>query len=151
MTALVILTAQDPASGKLLWQTGDYNGAALTAKAFEYALPGNWGSMFLTVALLLFAFSTMVGWSYYGEKAWEYLFRNNEKTRKTVILIYRICFIIAVYIGAVGGLEFVWSVADTLNAAMALPNLVGLLLLSGVVIKETKSYFQRNKTKVHYE
>lgn len=151
MTALVILTAQDPASGKLLWQTGDYNGAALTAKAFEYALPGNWGAMFLTVALLLFAFSTMVGWSYYGEKAWEYLFRNNEKTRKTVILIYRICFIIAVYIGAVGGLEFVWSVADTLNAAMALPNLVGLLLLSGVVIKETKSYFQRNKTKVHYE
>lgn len=151
MTALVILTAQDPATGELLWKTGNYDGAALTAKAFEFALPGNWGSMFLTIALLLFAFSTMVGWSYYGEKAWEYLFRKNEKTRRTVILIYRICFIIAVYIGAVGGLEFVWSVADTLNAAMALPNLVGILLLSGVVIKETKRYFSKNKTKVKYE
>ena len=151
MTALVILTAQDPATGEPLWKTGNYDGAALTAKAFEFALPGNWGSMFLTIALLLFAFSTMVGWSYYGEKAWEYLFRKNEKTRRTVILIYRICFIIAVYIGAVGGLEFVWSVADTLNAAMALPNLVGILLLSGVVIKETKRYFSKNKTKVKYE
>ena len=151
MTAFVILTAQDPATGELLWKTGEYDGAALTAKAFEFALPGNWGSMFLTIALLLFAFSTMVGWSYYGEKAWEYLFRKNEKTRRTVILIYRICFIIAVYIGAVGGLEFVWSVADTLNAAMALPNLVGILLLSGVVIKETKRYFSKNKTKVKYE
>ena len=67
------------------------------------------------------------------------------------MLLNRICFIIAVYIGAVGGLEFVWSVADTLNAAMALPNLVGILLLSGVVIKETKRYFSKNKTKVKYE
>ena len=148
LTALVILSTQDPTSGKLLWQLQEFDGAALTAKAFEYALPGTFGSVFLSIALLLFAFSTMVGWCYYGEKAWEYLFRNNAKVRKVVIIVFRICYIGAVYIGAVGGLEFVWGVADTLNGCMAIPNLVGLLLLSGVVIQETKRYFNKNKTKV---
>lgn len=144
MTALIILTATD-ASGAFIWQSGEFDGAALTAKAFEYALPGSFGSIFLTIALLLFAFSTMVGWCYYGEKAWEYLFRNNASARKVVIMIFRLCYIAAVFVGSVGGLELVWGIADTLNGCMAIPNLVGVILLSGVVVKETKDYFKKYK------
>ena len=144
MTALIILTATD-ANGAFLWSSGAFDGAALTAKAFEFALPGTFGSVFLSIALLLFAFSTMVGWCYYGEKAWEYLFRNNASARKTVIFIFRLCYIAAVFVGAVGGLELVWGIADTLNGCMAIPNLVGVILLSGVVLKETKDYFAKYK------
>jgi AGCS family alanine or glycine:cation symporter len=140
MTALVILTATD-ADGSFFWQGGEYAGAALTLKAFEVGLPGIIGSVGLTIGLLLFALSTMLGWSYYGEKAWEYLFRNNEAVRKVVVMIFRIVYVVAVPIGATGGLEFVWGVADTLNGCMAVPNLIGVLLLSGVVLTETKRYF----------
>jgi AGCS family alanine or glycine:cation symporter len=140
MTALVILTATD-ADGSFFWQGGEYAGAALTLKAFEVGLPGIIGSVGLTIGLLLFALSTMLGWSYYGEKAWEYLFRNNEAVRKVVVMIFRIVYVVAVPIGATGGLEFVWGVADTLNGCMAVPNLIGVLLLSGVVLAETKRYF----------
>ncbi|MDO4281405.1 MAG: sodium:alanine symporter family protein [Peptococcaceae bacterium] len=146
MTALIILTTTDPSTGNLLWADGNYDGASLTLKAFEFALPGTFGSICLSIAMLFFAFSTMIGWSYYGEKAWEYLFRNNAQARKTVTFIFRICFIIAVYIGATGGLEFVWGVADTLNGCMAIPNLIGVILLSGIVLQETKRYFsERDK------
>ena len=148
LTALIILTSVEPDTGTFTWleRTADgtsplYDGANLTLRAFELGLPGNLGSYFLTVGLFCFAFSTLLGWNYYGEKAWEYLFRNNESVRKAVILIFRICYIIAVYVGCTGGLQFVWGVADTLNGCMAIPNLIALLILSPVVIKETKDFF----------
>lgn len=120
-----------------VWTSGE-KGASLSAAAFESALPGV-GSYLLAVALLIFTFTTILGWSYYGEKCWIYL-----AGRKTV-LPFRILWVVAVFGGAVFQLDFVWLLADTLNALMAIPNLVALLLLSPVVLKLTKDYFDKNK------
>lgn len=136
MTALVILTTGVLDSGA--------EGAALTIAAFNHGLPGTIGGISLTIGLGLFAFSTILGWSYYGEKALEYLFRKTQLTRYAIIA-YRVLFVAAVFAGAIGGLELVWDIADTLNGLMAIPNLIGVLLLSGVVLKETKSYLERHK------
>lgn len=136
MTALVILS-----SG--LWQ-GEHEGAALTIAAYNHGLPGTWGGTGLTIGLTLFAFSTILGWSYYGEKSIEYLFRKSKGTR-TAIFVYRIVFSLATFAGAVGGLKLVWDIADTLNGLMAIPNLIGVIGLSGIVFKETKSYMERHK------
>lgn len=147
LTSLIILTAVypagDPNAGTFVWRAGHLNGADLTLKAFELGLPGQIGSVFLTIGLFCFAFSTLLGWNYYGEKSWEYLFRNNESVRKAVILIYRIAYIVAVYVGCTGGLQFVWGLADTLNGAMAIPNLIAILILSPIVIKESKEFFAK--------
>ena len=142
MTALVILTTKDP-SGAYIYQTGQYEGAVLSLKAFEFALPGKIGSIGLTIALVLFAMSTMLGWCYYGEKCWEFLFRNNAKARHIAIIVYRVFYVIGVFFGCVWSLEVVWGVADSFNGLMAIPNLLGVLLLSGVVLKETKRYFTK--------
>ena len=118
------------------WQQG-LNGAPLTAAAFSQGLPGDWGGYIVTVSLAMFAFSTMLGWSYYGEKSLEYLLGDRSN------LPYRIVFIIAIFVGALRSLDFVWSISDVMNGLMALPNLVGLLLLSGVIARETREYFKR--------
>lgn len=118
-----------------VWTSGA-KGASLSAAAFESALPGV-GAYLLAIALLIFTFTTILGWSYYGEKCWIYL-----AGRKTV-LPFRILWVLAVFGGAVFQLDFVWLLADTLNALMAIPNLIALLLLSPVVIKLTKDYFDR--------
>ncbi len=136
MTALVILTTG-------VWQ-GGAKGAALTIAAFNHGLPGTWGGMALTIGLTLFAYSTILGWSYYGEKSLEFIFRNIGGAR-IAILVYRVIFVLAVYVGAVGGLHAVWAVADTLNGMMAIPNLIAVIGLSGVVIAELKSYLARAK------
>ncbi len=117
--------------------TGGENGAALSAAAFEAALPGV-GGYIVTLGLALFAFTTLLGWSFYGEKCVEFLFGVRSITP------FRILWIIAVPIGATAELKFTWLVADTLNALMALPNLIALLLLSPVVFKLTKDYFAGN-------
>jgi AGCS family alanine or glycine:cation symporter len=109
----------------------------LTAAAFSEGLPGEWGGYIVTISLAMFAFSTMLGWSYYGEKSLEYLLGDRSN------LPYRIVFIIAIFVGALRSLDFVWSISDVMNGLMALPNLVGLLLLSGVIVRETREYFQR--------
>jgi AGCS family alanine or glycine:cation symporter len=119
-----------------VWTSGA-KGASLSAAAFESALPGA-GAYLLAIALLVFTFTTILGWSYYGEKCWIYL-----AGRKTV-LPFRIFWVLAVFGGAVFQLDFVWLLADTLNALMAIPNLVALLLLSPVVIKLTKDYFEKS-------
>lgn len=119
-----------------VWMSGE-KGASLSAAAFESALPGI-GSYLLAIALLVFTFTTILGWSYCGEKCWIYL-----AGRKTV-LPFRICWVLAVFGGAVFQLDFVWLLADTLNALMAIPNLVALLLLSPTVLKLTKDYFDKN-------
>jgi len=117
--------------------TGGETGASLSAAAFEIALPG-YGGYIVTLGLALFAFTTLLGWSFYGEKCVEYLFGVRSITP------FRILWIIAVPIGATAELKFTWLVADTLNALMALPNLIALLLLSPVVFKLTKDYFAGN-------
>lgn len=119
-----------------VWTSG-VKGASLSTAAFESALPGV-GGYLVAAALIVFTFTTILGWSYYGEKCWIYL-----AGRKTV-LPFRILWVIAVFGGAVFQLDFVWLLADTLNALMAIPNLVALLLLSPVVLRLTKDYFDKN-------
>lgn len=142
LTALVILTSFD-ASGTPMWQSG-LDGAPLSLACFNLALPWfNIGSIVVTLGIIMFALSTLLGWSFYGETALNFLFRKTSaSTRRTLTIVYRIIFVIAVYIGSVGGLQTIWNVADTFNGLMALPNLIGLFFLSGVVIRETKRYFK---------
>lgn len=118
-----------------VWMSGE-KGASLSAAAFESALPGI-GSYLLAIALLIFTFTTILGWSYYGEKCWIYI-----AGRRTV-LPFRILWVLAVFGGAVFQLDFVWLLADTLNALMAIPNLIALLLLFPVVLKLTRDYFDK--------
>tara|TARA_B100000446_G_C10533712_1_gene334641 strand:- start:502 stop:1821 length:1320 start_codon:yes stop_codon:yes gene_type:complete len=124
ITGLVIVS-----SG--VWQTGE-SGATLTSMAFSQGLPSI-GEYIVTFGLIVFAFTTLLGWSFYGEKCAEYLFGVKS------IIIFRILWIIAIPVGATFQLDSAWLVADTLNALMALPNLVALLLLSPVVFKLTKN------------
>ncbi|TWI71760.1 AGCS family alanine or glycine:cation symporter [Desulfobotulus alkaliphilus] len=116
------------------WSSGA-TGASLTAGAFEMALPGL-GSYIVTIGLILFAYSTMLGWCYYGEKSIEYLF--GEKA----VLPYRVVYVLFVAIGATLKLELVWGLADVFNGMMAFPNLIALLILTPVVVRYTKEYFE---------
>ncbi len=125
-TGLVIIT-----SGH--WTSGE-TGAALSAHAFDASMPLNIGANLVSICLAFFAYSTLLGWSYYGEKCIEFIFK--EK----VIMPYRIIFTAAVLVGAVIKLELVWTFADIANGLMAFPNLVGLLMLSRVVVEETRIY-----------
>ena len=113
-------------------------GAALTKAAFD-KLPYV-GPLILSVGIVTFAFSTILGWSYYGERAVEYLAGRNRKTGRILTGIYRVLFIAAVFIGSVLSLSVVWNLADIANALMAIPNLVAVLLLSGVIVRETRKY-----------
>jgi alanine or glycine:cation symporter, AGCS family len=130
ITGLVIIT-----SG--VW-TGGESGAALTSAAFAQALPGL-GNYLVAISLAIFAFTTIIGWSFYGERCVEYIFGVKS------IGPYRVLWILAVPAGAVLSLDFIWLVADTLNAFMAIPNLVALLLLSPVVFQVTREFFAEQK------
>ncbi len=118
--------------------TGGETGAALSSAAFEQTLPGV-GGYVVTLGLSVFAFTTLLGWSFYGEKCVEYLFGVRS------IIPFRVLWIIAIPIGATANLSFIWLVADTLNGLMALPNLLALLLLSPVVFALTRDFFQAEK------
>jgi len=122
MTALVIITTG-------AWTSGS-NGATLTALAFETAVPFG-GNYIVVFALMVFAFTTILGWSYYGERCTEYVF--GVKAIKP----FRILWCLAIPVGAITGLEIIWFIADIMNGLMALPNLLALLLLSPVVLKIT--------------
>ena len=116
-----------------VWTSGE-TGVALTIQAFTAGLPGYWGKLLVTLGTITFAFSTILAWEYYGEKCFEYIF--GEK----YILIYRYAWVIFVLIGALIKLDLVWNFSDAMNALMAVPNLIGLVLLSGVLFRETKTY-----------
>ena len=116
-----------------VWTSGE-TGVALTIQAFTAGLPGYWGKLLVTLGTITFAFSTILAWEYYGEKCFEYIF--GEK----YILIYRYAWVIFVFIGALIKLDLVWNFSDAMNALMAVPNLIGLVLLSGVLFRETKTY-----------
>ncbi|MGB6242935.1 MAG: sodium:alanine symporter family protein [Castellaniella sp.] len=122
-----------------VWTSGA-SGAALSAAAFEVSLPGV-GGIILTIALVIFAFTTILGWSYYGEKCWEFLLGAKST------IPYRIIWVVAIPFGAITQLDFAWLLADTLNGLMALPNLASLILLSPVIVKLTRDYF-RDRTQV---
>jgi AGCS family alanine or glycine:cation symporter len=126
-TALVILT-----SG--VWTSGA-TGAALTSNAFEATLPG-FGHHIVSFSLALFALTTLIGWSYYSERSLEYLFGVK------IITPFRIVWCLAIIVGATMELAFVWLLADTLNALMAIPNLIALALLSPIVFALTKEFFK---------
>ncbi len=119
-----------------LWNEG-FDGAELTTRAFSTSLPGNIGGIIVSIGLILFAYSTLLGWSYYGEKSLEYLFGENW------VKPYRLVFCAVVFIGAVVKLQLVWSIADVFNGLMAVPNLIGLLALSGVIVKETNKFYYK--------
>jgi AGCS family alanine or glycine:cation symporter len=114
------------------WNSGE-TGASLTTLAFESGVTG--GHYIVTIGLILFAYSTILGWCYYGEKSIEYIL--GEKA----VMPYRIIFVLMVGIGAVSKLDFVWALSDTFNGLMAIPNLIGLLMLSPVILSETRGYF----------
>lgn len=114
-----------------LYDAPDVNKASLTADAFDMFLPGI-GRWIVTIGLIFFAYSTILGWSYYGEKSFEYLFGPKSVT------LYRVLFSFSVLVGAGLSLGIVWDIADVMNGLMAVPNLIGLLALSGVVVAETK-------------
>jgi len=116
-----------------VWTSGE-SGAALSSAAFEAGLPGV-GNYVLSISLAVFAYTTILGWSYYGERCWEFLLGARA------IVPFRVLWVIALPVGAVAQLDFAWLVADTLNALMAIPNLISLLVLSPVVYAMTKEYF----------
>jgi len=134
LTALTIIT-----TGAWTWvdEAGkQLSGAALSTAAFNHALPG-FGGIIVSISILLFAFSTILSWSYYGEKCVEFLFGSSFNK------FYRIVFIPLIFIGSISSLDLVWDIADTLNGLMAVPNLVALLGLSSVTIKLVKEFFSK--------
>jgi len=126
-TGLVIVTTG-------VWDTGEDGAATMTGEAFSHGLPGDWGHYIVTVALAMFAFSTVLGWAYYGERCIERL------VGRRGVMPYRVVFSLVVYVGCTVSLEAVWNFSDVMNGLMAIPNLIGLVILSGLVVRETKNY-----------
>ena len=121
-----------------VWSSGA-TGAALSAEAFKVGLPGTWGNIVVTSGLVLFAYSTLIGWSYYGETGAVYLFGARAA------MPYRLAWLVFIYLGAIGSLQLVWSVADTLNGLMAIPNLVGVLFSIPLLLRLQREFFSREK------
>ncbi|MDP3950843.1 sodium:alanine symporter family protein [Microbacterium sp.] len=136
-TGLVIITTgvwnqTDPDTGAQI------SPALMTGEAFSHGLPGEWGHYIVTIGLVLFAGSTILGWSYYGERNAERLFG------RRAVVPFRILFSLVVFIGCTVQLGVVWAFSDVMNGLMALPNLIGLLILSGLVARETKKYLDND-------
>ncbi len=127
MTAFVILVTG-------IWTSGK-TGAVLSASAYNTGLPVI-GNYTVTFGLVFFAFSTMLSWSYYGDRCAQYLFGNKA------VIIYRWVFVLLIVVGAIVQLEFVWNISDAMNGLMAIPNLIALLALSGLVARETRKYLR---------
>ncbi|ETF04193.1 transporter [Advenella kashmirensis W13003] len=118
--------------------TNGETGAALTTNTFNQLLPGP-GGWIVTIGLVFFAYSTILGWSYYGEKCAAYLLGER------FVLPYRIIYVASVMLGTIASLDLVWAAADTFNGLMAVPNLIALVLLSGVIVKETRDFTAKRK------
>lgn len=125
------------ANGELL------SGANLTIAAFESVL-GKPGAIIVTIGILMFAFSTILGWEYQGEKALEYLFK-----KRIVCYIYRVIFAVMVFVGSVVALDIAWSFSDIANGLMAIPNLISLVVLSGVLARDTLKHHESNKNSLN--
>ena len=123
-----VLGAVNPDTGEL------YKGADLTIAAFKTVL-GTPGAWLVCIGIALFAFSTILGWEYHGEKAFEYIFKTHKYN-----MVYRIVFSLVVFVGATTALQVVWNFSDIANALMAIPNLICMLLMSGVIAKEVERF-----------
>ena len=117
-----------------------YLAVAAAVAAFNAILPGTIGGTIIQISLLFFALSTILGWSYYGERCWAYLSNNN----KAVVWVFKVVFVLVCIVGATGNGTLMWDISDTLNGMMAIPNLIGLLLLSNVIIRSTNDYFKKH-------
>ena len=125
-----------------LWGTGEYEGAVLTMRAFELLLPGSIGAWICLISVILFGFSCLISFYTYAEEAALYIAGNrSEKTLKAIKLVTKIVWVVMIFVGSQTTLGFAWDLADTINGLMIIPNLVGLLLLSGQVVKLKKEYF----------
>ena len=136
MTALVIVVTG-------AWKATDadgnpLDGSPLTAEAFNLGFPGGQGHFVVAISLVFFAFSTVLGWAYYGERCVERLFGLNAVT------VYRVLFAIVIFVGCITELKVAWTLADITNGLMALPNLIGLILASGLIAHETRAYLKRD-------
>lgn len=136
-TGLVIITtgvwkAVDPATGEQI------SAALMTGEAFTHGLPGQWGHWVVTIGVLLFAFSTLLGWSYYGDRNVERLFG------RVAVTPFRVVFCMVVFVGCTSDLHAVWAFSDVMNGLMALPNLIGILMLSGLIYRETRHYLKHD-------
>lgn len=128
-SALIILTTD-------IWSTGQFQGAALSIASFNAIIPGV-GGIVVTLSTIFFALSTILGWAYYGEVCMEFLSRNSKKA----VLVYRCIYVAFVFIGTIGSLDVIWSISETMNGLMAIPNLIGIIGLYKVVKKLTKEHF----------
>ena len=128
LTAFTVLTTG-------VWTSGS-TGAVLTGEAFTRGLPGEWGGQVVTLAVCLFGFSTIIGWAFYGETGFIYLFGAGTT------LPYRVAWVAAVLVGSFGGLEAVWRISDTMNALMAVPNLVAVLGSIGLLQRQMREFFK---------
>jgi AGCS family alanine or glycine:cation symporter len=126
-TGLVIIS-----SG--VWDQGEDRAGLMTSDAFKEALPGDWGGHIVTISIVFFAFSTILGWSYYGERNAQRIFGSHATVP------YRAIFTCVVVVGATMELDMAWTFSDLANGLMALPNLIGLIILSGLIARETKAY-----------
>ncbi len=135
LTAFSVLS-----SGLIDLETGavqsSSEGSALVGEAFATVF-GSAGPAFIAIAILLFAFSTVLGWSHYGSKAWEYLFGSKST------IFYKVVFVVMIFFGCTMNLSLAWDLSDTFNGLMAIPNLIGVLSLSPVVVKITRNYVDR--------
>lgn len=131
------------------WQVGGLEGVGVTTYAFKQGLPipEELTAFLLMLCLVFFAFTTILGWDYYSERCLEYLSGGKKKS----ILVYRWLYIIAVFIGPYMTVKAVWTIADIFNGLMAIPNMIAIFALSGVVVKETKSFFERYKNEKRNE
>ncbi|MFK0728780.1 sodium:alanine symporter family protein [Rothia sp. BD8] len=130
-TGLVIITTGQ-------WTAGADAAGTMTSRAFSTGLPGSWGGWIVTIGLVLFAYSTILGWAYYGERCIERLFGRRG------VPAYRVLFSVIVYVGCTVPLSLVWTFADIANGLMAIPNLIGLLILSGLIARETRHYLRND-------
>ena len=130
-TGLVLLTTGT-------WTAGPDQAATMTGQAFTHGLPGEWGHWIVTIALALFAYSTILGWAYYGERCVERLVGRGG------VMPFRVVFALVVYVGCTQTLSIVWNFSDIMNGLMAIPNLIGLLILSGLVARETRWYLRND-------
>lgn len=130
LTGLVILSTG-------AWTSGE-TGAALSMRAFEIGLPGVWGGLVVSIGLILFSFSTIVGWAFYGETAITYLFGTSAS------LPYRLLWCVFVYLGATGALHLIWDISDTLNGLMAIPNLIAVIGSLPLLRRLVKEFFAKN-------
>lgn len=145
MTALVVLTSgvYNLETGAIAEGTSD---ATLVAAAFNQVFPwGGIGAKFIAVAMFLFAFTTVLGWSHYGSKAWEYIFGANTT------VVFKIIHVLTTVFGAVLSSSLAWDISDTFNGLMMIPNLIGVIAMSGVVMKVTKNYIDRKKKGIKTE